>query len=183
VGPSLPHHTVERSESKTRDIIAAIVTGKVPYNCTNNVSVGPGASGKTQTRYSITGKGMMEKHDSTRGGDQERLLIDLEQGRMVAFDVLEGNISQLRRATRYYHDHADSLTDIESNPMEELFRLAETNASPQKVTSNLISCTADLNPPILQQAHDFIHEQGVFVADASPRIAGRLTCELTVVDF
>jgi hypothetical protein len=109
---------------------------------------------------------MMTERASTIGGDQERLLIDLKQGRMVAFDVLEGNISLLERAAHYCHDHADSLTDIESNPTEKLLAFAQANASPQKVNPNLISYTADLNPPIPQQAHDFIHLQGISVPDA-----------------
>ena len=116
-------------ETSTKATLAAISAGKVPYNGTNNVSVGPGASGKTQTRYSITGKGMMTERASTAGGDQERLLIQLKQGSMIAFDILDDRVDLLERAAWYCQNHSEELEADSSDAMERLFLIANNNSN------------------------------------------------------
>eukprot|EP00045_Choanoeca_perplexa_P016539 m.224419 g.224419 ORF g.224419 m.224419 type:complete len:1058 (+) comp17288_c0_seq2:1-3174(+) len=113
-----------QAEFVTKDALAAISAGKVPYNGTNNISVGPGASGKTQTRYSITGKGMMTERASTAGGDQEQLLIQLKQGQMVAFDIVEQSVDLLERAAFYCREHSEELDSRPSNGLQQLAELA-----------------------------------------------------------
>jgi hypothetical protein len=46
----------------------------------------PLLAGKTQTRYSITGRGMMTERQSTVGGDLAQLRVQLQHGLMVAFE-------------------------------------------------------------------------------------------------
>jgi len=121
------------AEPTVKETMAAISAGKVPYNSTSVISVGPGASGKTHTRYSITGKGMMAERQSTAGGDQERLLISpvqRKQGQMVAFKVLDNPMELLQRVAWYCQEHKEEL-EAKASPdaLEQMHRLADAHAT------------------------------------------------------
>ena len=72
----------------------------------------------------------MDERQSTAGGDQERLLIKLKQGHMVAFDVLDSPVKLLQRVACYCRDHKEEL-EMKAPPdaLEQMRRLTEAQAN------------------------------------------------------
>ena len=93
----------QRQTHQTLSQAVASLSGSngVPYNGVKCVSVGPGGTGKTAMRRNLQGLRFEPNRESTRGGDVQQLVIQLQSGRMLDFALLDAKFTQQDLAILY----------------------------------------------------------------------------------
>eukprot|EP00045_Choanoeca_perplexa_P015701 m.201212 g.201212 ORF g.201212 m.201212 type:complete len:1035 (+) comp17056_c0_seq35:106-3210(+) len=122
-------------ESQTRAALDALTGAKVPYNGASVVSVGPGGTGKTQTRLSITGHGMMIHRQSTVGSDEVQLRVRLNHGAMVGFQEVDDEGSQLQQAVAYCLANQSQLEREAAGDTEMFRKQAKRHAEERRLAA------------------------------------------------
>eukprot|EP00730_Choanoeca_flexa_P019819 TRINITY_DN9690_c0_g1_i5.p1 TRINITY_DN9690_c0_g1~~TRINITY_DN9690_c0_g1_i5.p1 ORF type:complete len:1279 (+),score=334.90 TRINITY_DN9690_c0_g1_i5:87-3923(+) len=127
--PLTAQSSAQASTKSPSDAFEALQQGKVPYNSVNLVAVGPGGAGKTATRRSIMGMEFSPVRESTVGGEQEQLLINMTKGDMINFKKAE-DVNQLERVLRHY---LSTTQDAAQGKVAQLLELVQNNASADEV--------------------------------------------------